>query len=86
VRQAQNRSQSGLSRPTLKAPDRSRMHVSGPSQVVLGDAAFGAKLAQPPAEGNARGVRVLIEALVHPAMLDGDCQPVQSALVGSELV
>jgi hypothetical protein len=42
-------------------------------------------LAEPFPEGDARGVRVLIEE-VHPSMLDGECQSVQSGLVGSGLV
>jgi hypothetical protein len=61
------------------------MYIGSPRQIVLRDAALGAKLAQPLTKRDAGGLRVLIQVL-HPAMLDGGCQSVQSGLVGSALV
>ncbi len=61
------------------------MHVRGAGKVVLGDAVLSTKLTESLTEGDARSVRVLIEE-VHPSMLDGGCQSVQSGLVGSALV
>jgi hypothetical protein len=62
------------------------MHVSRACQVVLRDAALSAKLAESLTERDAGCVGVLIEMLLHPAMLDVPCQSVQSDMVGSALV
>jgi hypothetical protein len=61
------------------------MHVCPAREIVLGDAALSPKLTESLTEGDAGGMRVLIEE-VHLAMLDVGCQTVQSDLVGSALV
>jgi hypothetical protein len=62
------------------------MNVRHASQVVLRDATLSTKLAESLTESNAGCMWVLIEMLLHPAMLDVLCQSVQSDMVGSGLV
>lgn len=61
------------------------MHVRPIRESVLRQTTLIPYLTETLTEGGARGRRIFIEVL-HPSMLDGGCQPVQSGLVGSALV